>query len=155
MTDRQSETNHLLVQIRDLLGDIALSIAESGSDQAGDSRYFYYGRPFRYSDTFRRMQAEQSRLEKEHDEAEQRRRGEEQFRELIEAAKVYILKSGHVYGREKYTNLLNKYPDHPEKWRSNDGELLWEGMRVTRTGGGLLTNSGGSLRAALRKRGRL
>ena len=144
MTDRQGETNHLLVQIRDLLGDIALSIAESG-----------YGRPFRYSDTFRRMQAEQSRLEKEHDEAEQRRRGEEQFRELIEAAKVYILKSGHVYGREKYTNLLNKYPDHPEKWRSNDGELLWEGMGVTRTGGGLLMNGGGSLRAALRKRGRL
>ena len=40
MTDRQSETNHLLVQIRDLLGDIALSIA-GHPDR----------RPFRYSDT--------------------------------------------------------------------------------------------------------
>ena len=152
MTDRQSETNHLLVQIRDLLGDIALSIAESGGTE------FSYGRPFRYSDTFRRMQAEQSRLEKEHDVAEQRRREEEQFRELIEAAKEYILeKSSYGYGHEEEycTNLLNKYPDHPEKWRSNDGELLWEGMGITRTRGGLLMNSGGSLRKALRKRGRL
>lgn len=131
MTDRQSETNHLLVQIRDLLGDIALSIADND-------------RPFRYSDTLRRMQDEQYRLEKEHDEHNE----EERFRRLIKEAKGYILRRSHVYGREEeyYTNLLNKYPDHPEKWRSNDGELLWEYMAGhTRL----------NLRAALRKRGRL
>ena len=133
MTDRQSETNHLLVQIRDLLGDIALSIA-GHPDR----------RPFRYSDTFRRMQAEQNRLEKEHDEHNE----EERFQRLIKEAKRYILRRSHVYGREEeyYTNLLNKYPDHPEKWRSGDGKLLWEYMAGhTRL----------NLRAALRKRGRL
>lgn len=147
MTDRQSETNHLLVQIRDLLGDIALSIA-GNPDR----------RPFRYSDTFRRMQAEQSRLEKEHDEAEPRRREEEQFRALIEQAKGYILRRrwASCLEEEYYTNLLNKYPDHPEKWRSNDGELLWEGMTIISSiGAPMRTHGDVSLRAALRKRGRL
>ena len=161
MTDRQSETNHLLVQIRDLLGDIALSIAES------------YGRPFRYSDTFRRMQAEQSRLNKEHDalsmsDAEQSRWEEEWFQELIREAKSYVeSRIYHAHGNspvvwrekgymslDKYHKILEKYPNHPEKWRSDDGKLLWERMG---SGGGFPARlgSGDSLRAALRKRGRL
>ncbi len=138
MTDRQSETNHLLVQIRDLLGDIALSIAESGSGEAGASYYFYYGRPFRYSDTFRRMQAEQSRLKKEHDEAEQKaeqsRQDEEQFRVLIESVKGLILvKIRYGYREKEYSALLKEYPNHPEKWRSDDGKLLWESMGPERS----------------------
>ena len=145
MTDRQSETNHLLVQIRDLLGDIALSIAKSGSDYGS----FYYGEPFRYSDTFRRMQAEQSRLKKEHDDAERSREEERVFRELIEEAKAYTLKHVYRHEEEYCTNLLKKYPDHPEKWRSRDGKLMWERM-VGRTG-----VRGGMLRDALRERGRL
>ena len=156
MTDRQSETNHLLVQIRDLLGDIALSITESGDDV----------RPFRYSDTFRRMQAEQSRLEKEHDalsmsDAEQSRWEEEWFQELIREAKSYVksrIYHAHRKGYmslDKYHKILEKYPNHPEKWRSDDGKLLWESMG---SGWGFPSSrlgSGDSLRAALRKRGRL
>ena len=164
MTDRQSETNHLLVQIRDLLGDIALSIDSSDG----------YGERFRrYSDTFRRMQAEQSRLEKEHDalfisDAEQSRWEEEWFQELISEAKKYVERgfynayhNNHLSSREKgymtarkYHKILREYPNRPEKWRSDDGKLLWESMG---SGGGFPARlgSGDSLRAALYKRGRL
>ena len=166
MTDRQSETNHLLVQIRDLLGDIALSIADND-------------RPFRYSDTLRRMQDEQYRLEKEYhalfiSDAEQSRLEEELFQELIKKAKKYIETGIHnaqaehtvwdqekySMNSEKYSNILEKYPNHPEKWRSDDGKLLWESMGSgqgfpARLNYGVGRGSGDSLRAALRKRGRL